>query len=205
MRVINCTIGDNVATNQGGAIFSTGNRGPVNTAPELQQTMLVANSALFGNTARQGSLLYHAATGLADPGKEPIPPKFTDSAATEDGTTIMRTFNGAQPLPILELTCLDTAGFAGTSDYHLATGSPLIDSGNDLLAGMKDLDLLSRVVGAHVDIGAYEYQGAVGNAEPITITKTSNQSVRIVFTGKLQFSPSLSPPAWQIGEQFTEH
>lgn len=44
-------------------------------------------------------------------------------------------------------------------DYHLQSGSPAIDSGDDffVLSGALDLDGHPRVLGAHVDMGAYEY------------------------------------------------
>lgn len=43
-------------------------------------------------------------------------------------------------------------------DYHLLPGSPCIDSGDDsaVAPGDKDLDGKPRIIGAHVDIGAYE-------------------------------------------------
>lgn len=44
-------------------------------------------------------------------------------------------------------------------NYRLAAGSPCIDAGDDssVLPGSTDLDGKQRVLGAHVDIGAYEY------------------------------------------------
>ncbi len=52
---------------------------------------------------------------------------------------------------------VDSAG----SDYHLQTGSPCIDAGDDTAvdsSGLeRDLDGNPRIMGAHVDIGAYEF------------------------------------------------
>ncbi|HEY3266443.1 MAG TPA: choice-of-anchor Q domain-containing protein [Armatimonadota bacterium] len=44
-------------------------------------------------------------------------------------------------------------------DYRLTAGSPCIDAGDDSVvpAGARDLDGMPRRLGAHVDIGAYEY------------------------------------------------
>lgn len=48
---------------------------------------------------------------------------------------------------------------ATDSDYHIATGSPCIDTGEDAVieAGNRDADGRLRIIGAHVDIGAYEW------------------------------------------------
>jgi hypothetical protein len=45
-----------------------------------------------------------------------------------------------------------------TDNFRLLSASPCIDSGNDnLAAGTLDLDNVGRIMGAHVDRGAYEY------------------------------------------------
>lgn len=45
----------------------------------------------------------------------------------------------------------------GNGDYQLATASPCLDAGNDSLAvGPMSLNGMPRILGAHVDIGAYE-------------------------------------------------
>ncbi|HEY3411833.1 MAG TPA: right-handed parallel beta-helix repeat-containing protein [Armatimonadota bacterium] len=48
---------------------------------------------------------------------------------------------------------------AAHGNHRLAVGSPCIDTGNDadILPGSTDLDGKQRILGAHVDIGAYEY------------------------------------------------
>jgi hypothetical protein len=45
----------------------------------------------------------------------------------------------------------------GADDYHLATGSPAIDSGRALPDVPTDLDGRPRPAGSAFDIGAYEY------------------------------------------------
>jgi len=44
-------------------------------------------------------------------------------------------------------------------DYHLQSGSPCIDTGDDsvVTAGQTDMDGKPRISGAHVDMGAYEF------------------------------------------------
>jgi hypothetical protein len=57
---------------------------------------------------------------------------------------------------------------AAHGDYRLAADSPLIDAGTDTPAGGTaafDLDGVTRIEGAHIDIGAYER--AAANAEQI--------------------------------------
>jgi hypothetical protein len=59
---------------------------------------------------------------------------------------------------------------AAQGDYHLAVDSPLIDAGTDTPAGGAaefDLDGVTRIEGAHIDIGAYER--APVNAEQIFV------------------------------------
>ncbi len=48
---------------------------------------------------------------------------------------------------------------ASGSNYHLQAGSPCIDAGDDSAGGLvsTDLDGHPRIIGAHVDIGAYEF------------------------------------------------
>jgi hypothetical protein len=48
-------------------------------------------------------------------------------------------------------------------DFHLTAGSPCIDAGDDSLIsiGQRDGDGRARIIGQHVDIGAYEF-GALG-------------------------------------------
>ena len=53
---------------------------------------------------------------------------------------------------------------AAHGDYRLAEGSPLIDAGIDTPAGGAgdfDLDGTTRIKGAHIDVGAYEFEAEV--------------------------------------------
>ncbi len=50
--------------------------------------------------------------------------------------------------------------FAGTADYRLRAGSPCIDAGTNGVATVAtDLDGRPRIVGAAIDMGAYEFSG----------------------------------------------
>ncbi len=63
---------------------------------------------------------------------------------------------------------------ASGSNYHLQGGSPCIDAGDDSAGGLvsTDLDGHPRIIGAHVDIGAYEYDNP-----GVTISPATGQSV----------------------------
>jgi parallel beta-helix repeat protein len=55
-----------------------------------------------------------------------------------------------------------------SGDFHLQAGSPCIDAGDNsaVTPGNTDLDGKPRILGSHVDIGAYEYGTAV---QPFTL------------------------------------
>jgi M6 family metalloprotease-like protein len=58
------------------------------------------------------------------------------------------------------------------SDFHVTTGSPCIDAGDDgvVTTAETDLDGQPRIIGAHVDIGAYEYSVT---AAPFTLPEAA--------------------------------
>jgi hypothetical protein len=77
--------------------------------------------------------------------------------------------------------------FADAGDYHLRSGSPAIDAGDDSVIppGEADLDGRPRIQSAHVDIGAYE------TAPVPTITDVA-AALRVA--GGLNTAPSPGPP-----------
>ena len=96
------------------------------------------------------------------------------------------------------------------SDYHLTTGSPAIDTGNNaaVTAPSIDLDVLSRQQDATavgypiIDIGAYEYPGTT-NSEPAPtlasiVPSTYVANVGDVVTFDINFSSATDTPAGKV-------
>jgi hypothetical protein len=66
------------------------------------------------------------------------------------------------PLPDGSGNFTNEPGFVNMSagNWRLQSNSPCIDTGNNAFSsGLKDLDNRSRIVGAKVDVGAFEFQG----------------------------------------------
>lgn len=127
--VENCTISRNTATSGGGGAPGGGVGGSGGT---------IKNSIIYFNTATDltwgdnwgGSLTYsYVCTTPAVGGTSNI----TDDPLLKD---------------------------AANDNYRLLPGSPCIDAGqsNSWMAGAKDLDGNDRIIGATVDIGAYEFK-----------------------------------------------
>ncbi len=78
---------------------------------------------------------------------------------------------------------------AGTGDVRLSAGSPAIDSGNNAaITTVTDLGGNPRIVGARVDIGAYEYQSATSSyssaiSRSDSLSQFGTTKVELEFTG----------------------
>ncbi len=61
-------------------------------------------------------------------------------------------------------------------DFHLSAGSPMIDAGYPSTPDLPDFDIegTPRVLGASVDIGAYEYDDGSDPKAILTVTKAGN-------------------------------
>lgn len=133
--VINSTFSANAATESGGALYG------------LVGTTQFSNCILWDNLPQEiympsGLVQIHHSdvqgSGGTDQGNLDEDPRFQDPLGAD--------------------------GIAGTIDdnLRLSLGSPCIDAGNDTALpafATTDLDGLERVIGARVDMGAYEFHG----------------------------------------------
>ena len=112
--------------------------------------MEIYNNIVWGNTAATYDDFFISASSgaeinvfnnIIDPGKTNLP----DANATLDGNI------SQDPLFV----------DAAQGDYHVAVGSPCIDSGDDQAPGLTQYDFEGdpRTLGQAVDIGADEYSG----------------------------------------------
>ena len=134
----------NVTLNGNSAAF-----GPAIYVSDVPGSTVVQNSILWGNTGTtEGAEIWGSDEGAAV--------SYSDVQGGWTGTGNI----DADPLFVDALN----------GDLHLQAGSPAMDNGDQTLlpAGITtDLDGNARVVGANVDMGAYEFQGATSNNAPV--------------------------------------
>jgi len=134
--VNNCIIAGNAANGGGGGISST-----------LNNCTLIGNYNYFGGPAVNACVMNNCISYYNGNGDY-------DSACTLTNCCVE-----ADPGGVGNITNAPLFVNQNTSDYHLQTNSPCINSGNNAYTvGTNDLDGLARVTGGTVDIGAYEFQ-----------------------------------------------
>jgi len=112
-------------------------------------------------------------TILYNPGYLEYEALTNDVAFTSNGGNLIGDLSLSGQLLVSDQENLDPV-FVGAGDYHLDTGSPGIDQGVDLgNLSAFDLDGYQRVVGASVDIGAYENQTLGSKVDPAELLSVS--------------------------------
>jgi hypothetical protein len=203
----------NTAAQEGGGIYWTvpsGTRGPVfvnntasgNSGPDASVTLggFDGQVQLFNNIFAASTT---QPTVLCDTTYSSSPPAFdhndlfnsVGSAAGGSCANFLASGSNISADPT----------FVGASDYHLATGSPAIDAGNNAAPALPatDLEGKPRVSGPAVDLGVYEFQrqpplAVTANALPGSTEGASFSGVVGQFTGGV--GPYSASIAWGDGQ-----
>ena len=161
--ITNNTISNNDATN-GGALYCNGN-----SDPTLQNTILWGNTA---NTSGSQVFLYDEDS---DPNFYYCDVQGSTSAFGLNGIFYTGTYENnidADPLFVAPSDSI-------TADWSLQIGSPCINAGTPDTTGLDlpttDLAGNPRIIGGHIDIGAYEYQGSA------SIYSVNNPDVLLIY------------------------
>ena len=163
LTLTNSTVSDNMANRSVGGILTSGLAGPVS----FKNTIIAGNSAASGSPDCSGTMISQGHNLVQDTSGCTITGDLTGNITGQD--------------PLLG-PLADNGG--PTLTHALDPNSPAIDSGDDSVLGAPlnlttDQRGLSRLHGAHVDIGAYEYGAAAVDTpqtSPITVTKPDDTS-----------------------------
>lgn len=142
----------------GGGLANTANA----AAASLRNNLLVLNSSGFGGS--RGNSGGYAGSGGSNPDISGAFTSLGHNFIREAGTAVGLT--GGVNADIISSSSMDPhlgslANNGGpTPTIALMPGSPVIDAGDDSLAGGTDQRGFARLAGAHVDIGAYEMSAA---------------------------------------------
>lgn len=139
----NVTIAGNFASNNAGACF-------------VQRDTVNFNNAIIFNNASPGTPGVHVLP------PSPITPSFASyrySLVQQQAGGSNGNLNGIALDPLFTAPLPPTFAPTAGGDYHIMSGSPCINVGNNALvpAGSTDLDGQARVLGTAVDMGAYEF------------------------------------------------
>jgi predicted outer membrane repeat protein len=157
-----CSLSNNIAGTNGGGCFNA----------TLVNSLETGNSAANGGGASGGTLnnstlVGNTATvmggGFNGPGGTISSCIIYDNTAPSGSNYIGQATYGyscTAPLPPGTGNVVSDPGFINMAagNFRLQTNSPCIDKGNSS-SGIVDLDGRRRLVGAKIDIGAYEFQG----------------------------------------------
>ncbi|MBK7425684.1 MAG: hypothetical protein IPI60_00910 [Saprospiraceae bacterium] len=153
--IVNSTLVNNISATDGGAISIYSPTGSV----------IVRNSILWDNAAANQPSIYNGQGGSAS-----IEYSLIQDAACPPVVTC-----GAGMIYNIDPLFVNEIG----GDYRLQACSPAVDAGTTTGAPADDLDGNPRPMNAGIDMGAYEYQGALTP----TIALCQNQSVYLDSLG----------------------
>ena len=176
----NCTFSGNSANNGGGIINA------VSSGPSLTNCAFSGNSSSYSgggmsnvyfssptltNCTFSGNSAPHGNALACDSYEKWLPSTLEvansilwdggDEIWNNDGSTIAITYSDVRGGWTGEGNISADPMFVGAGDYHLQDGSPCIDAGTNSAPALPDTDKDGnlRIVGAAVDMGAYEWQG----------------------------------------------
>ena len=175
-NVINCIFNGNSAASTGGGIYSDDSTAPT-----------IINSTIFGNSAPgSGAGMFNSANSSVTVFNSIIGNGVSGGFVTLSHSDVARMNLAATPNANGNFDADPMFVNPANGDLHLQAGSPCIDAGDDsAIAGVTtDLDGNPRIVNAHVDLGAYEYQNVapILNAIP---NQTATAGQLLTFTPTL--------------------
>lgn len=155
---------------------SSGNVVVNNTVLEASNGRWALNiqSGSTGNTVRNNILLNdHPSRGAIDISADSLAgftsdynaviSRFTTNGGNSNQTLAQWQASTGQDLHSFVATASALFANTATSDYHLKSGSPAINTGTSSFAPPADFAGLPRPAGAAIDIGAYEFDSLLGD------------------------------------------
>jgi uncharacterized repeat protein (TIGR01451 family) len=169
-RLINVTFVDNIAET-GGGLYTIG----VST-PTLVNTIVWGNTSFYEDSAYQ---IYNVMSSTL----------VLSHTLVQSGTGHIVNQMGAITI-FGPHTLTDNPRFVSpaTGDYRLRGDSPAIDAGDSsAIAAMTDLDGIPRILGAAVDLGAYEFHGPI-----LTLRKLVTPTGTVLYPDTVTYTLDLS-------------
>jgi uncharacterized repeat protein (TIGR01451 family) len=172
LKVTNCTLADNTASNgAGGGIWNAGS-GTLN----LPNTIVAQNTAALAGADISGTINTADHNLIGDGGGSTI--------VTDEGGNLV----GGNGNPVIDprLGPLQNNG-GPTQTLALLAGSPAIDKGDSNAAGLPSTDQrgFARIVGNAVDIGAYEYGAKLATTD---LSVSGNAPSTVAAGGQITYT-----------------
>lgn len=190
LTLTNVTISGNTALGLGGGLFIENGSNPQ-----------IRNSIVWGNSSGQGSNNAYIGNDLNRPASVPV---FSASIVQgSGGSAAWNPTFGDAGYNYNTSYAIDGGGnldanplFVSSSDLHLGSGSPAINTGDNsfLPVGVTtDLDGNPRIVGGTVDMGAYESQVTPPANPTLTTTATDASGASTLVSDSATISSGSNP------------